>query len=210
MNRASLVLAEYFCCNYSVKSNLNLGYTCETATFGDGPRRMLILIGRFGKYCSCHLQGEYVFVAGFGSHITWSRQQVTVGLRGADWWNRTARCIFCWNFGLCSALIADHPRKLKLYVKLQPRKPRVYMFPKMNFFALWCGGGGGYHCLWFLFVTDENRVAWKWNGMSLPFQNLNLMISRTDSVLVSYSVLTAICQLKRWNVMEGCRTSIIF
>jgi hypothetical protein len=38
---------------------------CTTTAFGDEPRRMLKIIQRFGKYCSCHLQCEYVMVGCF-------------------------------------------------------------------------------------------------------------------------------------------------
>jgi hypothetical protein len=33
---------------------------CVTSAFGDRPRRMMIVIKRFGKHCSCHLQIECV------------------------------------------------------------------------------------------------------------------------------------------------------
>jgi hypothetical protein len=38
---------------------------CTTSAFKDEPRRMVKII-RFGKHCSCHLQGEYVMVGRFG------------------------------------------------------------------------------------------------------------------------------------------------
>jgi hypothetical protein len=37
------------------------GVQCTTSAFGEQPRRMLKVIHRFGKHCSCHLQGECVF-----------------------------------------------------------------------------------------------------------------------------------------------------
>jgi hypothetical protein len=33
-----------------------------TSAFGDERRQILKTIQRFGKYCNCHLQGEYVVV----------------------------------------------------------------------------------------------------------------------------------------------------
>jgi hypothetical protein len=36
-----------------------------TSVFTDEPRRMLIIIQRFGKHCSCHLHGEYVMAGRF-------------------------------------------------------------------------------------------------------------------------------------------------
>jgi hypothetical protein len=41
------------------------GVQCLTSTFGDEPLRMLRIIQRFGKHCSCHLQGECVVVGRF-------------------------------------------------------------------------------------------------------------------------------------------------
>jgi hypothetical protein len=38
--------------------------------FQDEPRRMLKIIERFGKHCSCHLQGEYVMVGRPWKHYT--------------------------------------------------------------------------------------------------------------------------------------------
>jgi hypothetical protein len=38
---------------------------CTTSAFRDEPCRMLKIIQRFGKHCSCHLQGEYVMVGHF-------------------------------------------------------------------------------------------------------------------------------------------------
>jgi hypothetical protein len=59
---------------------INMLFT--TSAFGDEPRGMLKTIRRFGKHCSCHLQGEF------------------------------------------STFDAVHPRKPKLYIELQPRKPK--------------------------------------------------------------------------------------
>jgi hypothetical protein len=38
------------------------GFICTTSACGDEPRPILKIIKRFGKHCSCYLQGEYVMV----------------------------------------------------------------------------------------------------------------------------------------------------
>jgi hypothetical protein len=38
---------------------------CVTSVFGYRPRRMLRIIQRFGKHCSCHFQGDCVEVRRF-------------------------------------------------------------------------------------------------------------------------------------------------
>jgi hypothetical protein len=40
----------------------NIDYHCTTSTFGDEPFRKLKVIQCCSKHCSCHLQGEYVYI----------------------------------------------------------------------------------------------------------------------------------------------------
>jgi hypothetical protein len=44
--------------------------SCTTSAFEDKPHRILRIIQRFGKHCSCHLQGEYVMVGCFWKPYT--------------------------------------------------------------------------------------------------------------------------------------------
>jgi hypothetical protein len=45
-----------------IKSNKSSLFLCATSAFGDEPRRILRIIRRFGRHCSCHLQYEWVTV----------------------------------------------------------------------------------------------------------------------------------------------------
>jgi hypothetical protein len=56
-------ILKWMCCE-----DLNWNeFWCETSVFGDRPRRVLIGLQRFGKHCSCHLQGECVEAGCFWS-----------------------------------------------------------------------------------------------------------------------------------------------
>jgi hypothetical protein len=53
-----------FACAVTLVENCPLVFAavvkCTTSAFGDTQRRMLKVIQRFGKHCSCHLQSESV------------------------------------------------------------------------------------------------------------------------------------------------------
>jgi hypothetical protein len=57
-----ILLKSKFSPQLFVSNTCNL---CVTSAFGDEPRRMLRIIQRLGKHCSCHLQGERVMVGRF-------------------------------------------------------------------------------------------------------------------------------------------------
>jgi hypothetical protein len=78
--------AQYICLSSSYPQVSAAGVQCGTLAFRDVLCQVLEVIQNFGKHCSCHLQGEYVLVRGFGK--TFIEQAV-----GGEW-----ECIyFSWS-----------------------------------------------------------------------------------------------------------------
>jgi hypothetical protein len=89
---------------------------CKTSAFGDEPRRMLKVIQRFDKHCSCHIQGKYVLGVFIYIRLPKNAQNIFA--------LKMATAIFAETLDNFQPFDAAHPRKLKFYTELQPRKPK--------------------------------------------------------------------------------------
>jgi hypothetical protein len=81
---------------------------------------MLRIIQRFGKHCSCHLQGECVVVGRIWKPYIGAGSRWRIGYDGADWWNGRAGYYHTFTPKMATAMFVETLDNYQHSTRLNP------------------------------------------------------------------------------------------